>query len=335
MRGRIVAIYAVLLAGNLAAWAAAWFVFGGNPALFATAGLAYLFGLRHGFDADHIAAIDNVTRRLMHDGRRPVAVGLYFALGHSSVVVAASLAIAMLAERLGTGFAALGRWSDMIGASVSALFLFVIAAVNLIVLGEVWRVFRSADAAPAAADAALRQLLDRRGLVARLLRPAFRLIGASWHMFPLGMLFALGFDTASQVGLLGISATAATAGSSGWSTLVLSALFTAGMTLADTTDGVLMAGAYGWAFISPARKLRYNLTMTLLSVLVAGFIGAIEALGAIGRQSGFDGRLWRWIGAFGGDPAAMGLGILALFLASWSLSGFLYRLARLGERDRA
>jgi high-affinity nickel-transport protein len=334
-RGGIALICGVLLAGNVAAWAAAWFAFRGQPALLAAANLAYLFGLRHAFDADHIAAIDNVTRRLMHDGRPAIAGGLFFSLGHSSLVVAFSLAIALLAGPVEAGFAVFGRWSGLIGTSLSAAFLFVIAAANLAVAGEVWTLLQKARLGHALDETALRASLDRRGLIGRLLRPAFRLVSRSWHMFPLGVMFALGFETASEVGLLGISATAAASGVWRWSILIFPALFTAAMTLADTTDGILMAGAYGWAFGTPIRKLWYNFTVTLLSVFVAGFVGAIEAFGLIGRGAGLDGASWRWIGALGRDSAALGLAILGLFLASWSLANLLYRLKRSGERNRA
>ena len=228
-------------------------LFRDQPLLLGTAVLAYGFGLRHAVDADHIAAIDNVTRKLMQDGKRPVSVGLFFALGHSTVVVLVAAAIAASASALEGRFAEFRDVGGVIATSVSSLFLFAIAAVNLTVLVGVWRTYRHVRAGGAYQEQDLDILLNQRGLLARLFRPVFRLITRSWHMFPLGFLFGLGFDTATEISILGISATQAAQGISIWSILVFPALFAAGMTLVDTTDGILMLGAYDWAFIKPIR----------------------------------------------------------------------------------
>ena len=278
LRGRIIGIYALLILATLAAWAWAALLFRHQPVLLGTALLAYGFGLRHAVDADHIAAIDNVTRKLMQEGKRPVGVGFCFAMGHSAVVVLAAAAVAATAASMEGRFESLKGLGGVISTSVSALFLFAIAAINLLILRSVWRTFRHVRAGGTYADEDLDLLLNRRGMLARLFRPLFRLITASWHMLLLGFLFGLGFDTATEVALLGISATAAAKGLSIWAIMVFPALFAAGMSLIDTTDGILMLAAYGWAFIKPIRKLYYNLIITAVSVVVAVIIGGIEGL---------------------------------------------------------
>jgi nickel/cobalt transporter (NiCoT) family protein len=326
MRSKVVLLYAVLVAGNLAAWAWAAVSFHFYPVLLGTAFLAYGFGLRHAVDADHIAAIDNVTRTLMQRGERPVAVGFWFSLGHSTVVILASAAVAGAAGTIEHRFPAFRALGGIVGTSVSALFLFAVAAVNLVVFRTVWRAFRAArgGGGRAAADA-LDPLLAQHGLLGRLFRPLFRLIGASWHMYPLGFLFGLGFDTASEIALLGIAAASAAKGMAIWSILIFPALFTAGMALVDTSDSVLMVGAYGWAFVKPVRKLYYNLTITLVSVLVAVAVGGIEALGLVAAQWGLDGPFWRVIAALNGNFGGVGYVVIAIFALAWLVSALIYR----------
>jgi nickel/cobalt transporter (NiCoT) family protein len=232
-----------LLLANVAAWTWAFALFADRPAVMATALLAWVFGLRHAVDADHIAAIDNVVRKLMHAGGAPRSVGLYFALGHSTVVVVATMLLALGVVSLG-GDSLLRDIGGVIGTSVSALFLLVIAAINLAIFVGLWRTFRIARAQGIHDAAQLDALLASRGFLARLLGPMFRLVTKPWHMLPLGFLFGLGFDTATEVGLLGISATQAGQGMSIWSIMVFPVLFAAGMALIDTTDGVLMLGGY-------------------------------------------------------------------------------------------
>jgi high-affinity nickel-transport protein len=210
-----------------------------------TAALAYSFGLRHAFEADHIAAIDNVTRKLMQEGRRPVAVGLFFSLGHSTIVVALTIAIGITATALQGPFDGFKSFGGVVGALVSALFLFGIAIANILVWISVYRTFQTVKNGGRFVEENLDLALAKRGLLGRLFRRFFRMIERSWQMFPLSVLFGLGFDTATEVGLLGISATQVSQGLSVWSILVFPALFTAGMTLIDTTDSILMLGAYG------------------------------------------------------------------------------------------
>jgi high-affinity nickel-transport protein len=323
-RSKIVGLYVFLIAGNLAAWGWAFWAFDGDAVLIGTALLAYSFGLRHAVDADHIAAIDNVTRKLMQEGQRPVGVGFYFSLGHASVVAIAAALVALTASALQTRFAAFREVGGLIGTSVSVFFLFTVAAANIIVLTAVYRSFQRVKTGGKLVEEDFETLLNQRGLLARLFRPLFRLIRKSWHMFPLGFLFGLGFETATEIALLGIAAEAAK-GQSFAATMAFPALFAAGMTLIDTTDSVLMLGAYGWAFVKPMRKLYYNLVITFVSVGVAVLIGGIEALGLIADRLGLDGPFWDTITLLNGNFGSLGYLIIAVFVASWLISIVVYR----------
>ena len=333
LRTRVAGLYALLIGANVGAWVWAFATFRDHPALLATASLAYTFGLRHAFDADHIAAIDNVTRKLMDEGRKPLSVGLWFSLGHSTVVVGLSLLIAATTAELQDRFDALKDVGALIGTGVSALFLFLIAAANLVVLTGVWRTFQSVKRGGPLVAEDVDRLLAGRGLMARVFRPVFGIVRRSWHMYPLGLLFGLGFDTATEVGLLGISATTASQGLSVWSIMIFPALFTAGMTLLDTTDSVLMVGAYGWAFAKPIRKLYYNMTITLVSVVVAVLVGGIEALGLAADRLKLEGRFWDGVGALNDNFGVLGLVIVALFAVSWAVSVAVYRYKRYDEAE--
>jgi high-affinity nickel-transport protein len=333
VKRRIAGIYAFLVAANLAAWTWAIVAFHDYPVLLGTAALAYSFGLRHAFDADHIAAIDNVTRKLMQDGQRPAGVGLFFSLGHSTIVVALTVALAITATALQGNFEALKTFGAVAGTLVSALFLFAIAAANVIVLVSIYRVFTTVKSGGAFVEEDLDIVLVNRGLLGRLFRRFFRAVDASWKMYPIGVLFGLGFDTATEVGLLGISASQAAQGMSIWSILVFPALFTAGMTLIDTTDSVLMLGAYGWAFVKPIRKLYYNLTITATSVVVAVVVGGLETLNLIGDQLGLTdgGGFWGMIGALNDNFGEIGYLIIGIFAIAWLVSFVVYRLKRYDE----
>jgi nickel/cobalt transporter (NiCoT) family protein len=326
VRRRLAGIYAILTVANLLAWAWALVAFHAHPVLLGTAFLAYTFGLRHAVDADHIAAIDNVTRKLMQSGKRAVSVGLFFALGHSTVVVLASLGVAATTAALQDRFAAFKDVGGVIGTSVSAVFLFAVAFANIAILAGVYRTFRRVRLGGAYVEEDFERLLAQRGLLARLFRPVFGLVSRSWHMYPLGLLFGLGFDTATEIAVLGIAAAEASHGLSIWSIMVFPALFAAGMSLIDTTDGVLMLGAYGWAFARPIRKLYYNLTITSVSVLVALVVGGIEVLGLVGGKLGLDGPVWGTIGALNDNFGTLGYLIVAIFALSWLVSIAIYRL---------
>ena len=325
-RARIGVIYLVLVAANLAAWAWAFTTFHRYPVVLGTALLAYGLGLRHAIDADHIAAIDNVTRKLMQQGQRPVAVGLFFSLGHSTVVVLASVAIAATAMAFNQQLATLRDVGGIIGTLASALFLLAIAVMNLVILVAVYRTFHRVRRGGPYVEEDLDTLLAGGGLLARVFRPLFGLIRTSWHMYPLGLLFGLGFDTATEIGLLGISAAAASKGMPMWSILVFPALFTAGMSLVDTTDSVLMLGAYGWAFVKPLRKLYYNMTITAVSVIVALLVGGIETLGLVADRLRLQGGFWGMIQSLNRNFGIIGYLIIGVFIASWVVSAIVYQL---------
>jgi high-affinity nickel-transport protein len=327
-RGKILGIYGLLLAFNVAAWAWALVAFHNFPILLGTAFLAYSFGLRHAVDADHIAAIDNVTRKLMQEGKKPVAVGLMFSLGHSTIVIAGSIAIAGTALALQHRFDGVREIGGVIGTLVSTLFLFGIAIVNLVVLRSVYRTFARVRRGEPYIEEDLDLLLSNRGFLSRLFRPMFAMIRRSWHMYPLGFLFGLGFDTASEIGLLGISAAEASKGLSLWSILVFPALFAAGMSLIDTTDNILMLGAYGWAFVKPIRKLYYNITITSVSVGVALVVGGIEALGLLADQFHPQGLFWTLVNRLNENFGLLGYFIIGVFAVSWVISIGIYKWRR-------
>jgi nickel/cobalt transporter (NiCoT) family protein len=330
---RIGALSLLLIGANIAAWIWALVAFHDFPLLLGAATLAYSFGLRHAFDADHVAAIDNVTRKLMQEGRQPLTAGLFFSLGHSTIVVALSIAIAVATTALQGRFEAFKSFGGVAGALVSALFLFAIAIANIVVLMSLWRTFKIVKSGGRFVEEELDLMLANRGLLGRLFRRFFRLIERSWQMYPLGVLFGLGFDTATEVGLLGISASQASQGLSIWSIMVFPALFTAGMTLIDTTDNILMLGAYGWAFIKPIRKLYYNLTITAVSVIVAAIVGGLETLNLIGGQLGLTGGggFWGAIGSLNDNFGALGYVIVGVFIAAWAISHVVYRINRYDE----
>jgi high-affinity nickel-transport protein len=326
LRGRVITMYAILIPANVLAWLWAWIAFHDQPVLLGTAVLAYTFGLRHAVDADHIAAIDNVTRKLMQSGKRPLSVGLFFSLGHSSVVVIASVFVALAVATLQSQIEGFKEIGGLIGTGVSAFFLLAVAAANIVILVSVFRLFRAVKRGERFIEEDFNILMSQRGLIGRMLRSLFGIITKSWHMYPLGFLFGLGFDTATEIALLGIAASQGSEGMSMWTILVFPALFTAGMTLIDTTDAVLMVRAYGWAYIKPIRKLYYNMTITLVSVIVALLIGGVEALGLIGRKLDLTGSFWTGIEALNENFGALGYVIIAIFLVSWMVSVIVYRL---------
>ncbi|MEI6001336.1 HoxN/HupN/NixA family nickel/cobalt transporter [Paraburkholderia bengalensis] len=327
LRPRLVTLYAGLITANLAAWAWALIAFRDYPLLLGTALLAYGFGLRHAVDADHIAAIDAVTRKLMQQGKRPLGIGLAFSLGHSSIVIAATVGIALTALSLQGRFEAFHAVGGTIGTMVSSCFLLVLAAVNLTILRDVWRRYRhvqqggqlTPEEASRGAPA---------GLLSRALKPLFRLVTKSWHMYPVGVLFGLGFDTATEIGLLAIAAAEAGKGLPLYSILVFPALFTAGMTLVDSTDNVLMVHAYSWAMDDPKRKLYYNASITFVSAVVAIAIGGIEALGLLADTLGLNGGAWDAVAAVNERFGLLGYGIVSVFVLCWIGSILFHRWRR-------
>jgi nickel/cobalt transporter (NiCoT) family protein len=331
VRRRIGVIYAFLVTFSVAVWAWAWLALRGQPVLLGTAVVAYGLGLRHAVDADHIAAIDNVTRKLMQEGKRPVAVGLFFALGHSSVILLASAAVALTASVLGARSSTLRDLGATVGTLASFGFLWLIAAVNLLTLRGIWAVFRRVRQTGVYEPEDLDTLLVKGGVAARVFRPLFNLMRHSWQMFPLGFLFGLGFETATEVMLLGMSGEQASHSESLGSILLFPAMFAAGMTLVDMTDGALMMGAYGWAFVKPVRKLYYNIIVTLSSAAVAFLVGGIEALGLISERFRFTGSFWDGIASLNSHLGVLGYAIIALFIVCWGVSVVVYRLRRFDE----
>jgi nickel/cobalt transporter (NiCoT) family protein len=301
-------MYALLLSANAIVWALAFLVLApAHAVLLGTALLAYTFGLRHAVDADHISAIDNVTRKLMQDGRRPVGVGFFFSLGHSTIVVVLTLAIVASATAIKGLLPSLEGFGSIAGTAISAIFLFIIAAINAFVLVDLVRTTHQSE-----------ESLAQRGLLGRIFAPMLKMVTRSRDMYLIGLLFGLGFDTATEVGLLGIAAIEAGKGLPVGAILLFPALFAAGMSLIDTTDGILMLGAYGWAFINPVRKRYYNITITGASVLVAVLVGGIElaSIAGGGMQVGW-----------------LGVAIVAILAAIWLIAVAAHALANLRARQ--
>jgi high-affinity nickel-transport protein len=333
IRTRLCGIYGVLIVTNVLAWIWALVAFRHHPVLLGTALLAYGFGLRHAVDADHIAAIDNVTRKLMQEKKRPVTVGFFFSLGHSTVVVLASLAVAITTSAMQGRFDQYKEIGGVIGTLVSSLFLFAIALMNLIILKSIYQAWRKVKNGGRYVDDDFDMLLANRGFFSRLFKPLFRMITHSWHMYPLGFLFGLGFDTATEIALLGIAAAQASQGLSPWAIMVFPVLFSAGMSLIDTLDGHLMLGAYGWAYLKPIRKIYYNMTITLVSVVVAIVIGSIEALGLISDKLKMQGPAWDAIGVLNDNFGMLGYLIIGIFVLSWAASVMIYRAKKFDDLE--
>jgi high-affinity nickel-transport protein len=294
---------------------------------------AYTLGLRHAFDADHIAAIDNTTRKLMSEGKRPLGVGFFFSLGHSSIVFALSALFAfglrLLNGQVTKSHSTLHVTSNLIGTGVSAAFLLIIAALNLFVLLGIVRVFR--DMRRGLFDEIeLEQKLNSRGLMNRLLGRLTKTVRESWQMYPVGVLFGLGFDTATEVALLFLAAGAAGAGLPFYAILCLPILFAAGMSLLDTVDGSFMNFAYGWAFSKPVRKVYYNITVTTLSVAVALVIGLVEVLGLLASELTLRGGFWGWVSGI--NINTLGFVIVGVFVTTWVVALGIWRFGRIEER---
>lgn len=313
-----------LIAVNLLAWGWALAAFRHSAALIAAAMLAYGYGLRHAVDADHIAAIDNVTRKLMQQGQRPVAVGAFFSLGHSSIVVLACVAIAATSLVFGNKIGWLHDYGSTIGTLVSALFLLMMALLNALILRDVYRRFQQVKHGKTFTDKEeLHQI--QGGVMSRLFSFAFNMVNKSWQMYLVGFLFGLGFDTATEIGLLGISAAGASSGMSVWSIMVFPALFASGMALIDSLDNFVMVGAYGWAFDKPVRKLYYNMTITATSVVIALFIGGLEALGLMADKLELHGGAWSVVERLNDNMGSVGYAAVAIFVVFWGISALNYR----------
>jgi high-affinity nickel-transport protein len=323
---------AAVAALHVAGWGLFVYYSHGYPALAGLGTLAYTFGLRHAFDADHIAAIDNTTRKFLQEGKRPLGVGFFFSLGHSTIVFALTAALVVATKTVGSAVPAFQRYGGSLGAGVSGTFLWIIGVLNLLVLIDVVRIFRELKRGRYDRERLEERLLDcgfmNRFFVGRF----FRLIDRSWHMYPLGVLFGLGFDTATEVGLLAIAAGVGSHQIPFVAVLSLPLLFAAGMSLMDTADGAFMSQAYGWAFSNPVRKVYYNITVTSLSVAVALAVGSVELLQVVAAKLRLESGFWGWLDAL--DFEVLGYAIVGLFVVTWAASVAIWKGRRIEERWR-
>ncbi len=338
--GKVGAMALVVIGLNVAGWtmllaATAHHYHLSKTGLFGlgTGVLAYTLGMRHAFDADHIAAIDNTTRKLMADGKRPLSVGFYFSLGHSTIVfllaVLLNFGIRALDSQVSSNASGLHHWTGIVGTSVSGFFLYLIAGLNIVILVSIVRVFRDLRKGEFS-DEELDEQLNKRGLMNRLLGGFARKIDTPWKMYPVGVLFGLGFDTATEVALLVLSGTAVASGLPFYAILSLPILFAGGMCLFDTLDGCFMNFAYGWAFSRPIRKVYYNITITALSVAVAFFIGTIELLGLFSTEFNLQGPFWDTMANFNINRA--GFIIVGMFAITWVVALAIWRFGRIEAR---
>jgi nickel/cobalt transporter (NiCoT) family protein len=328
-RWRISGLVSAVAALHVAGWGLFLYYARDHHALAGLGTLAYAFGLRHAFDIDHIAAIDNTTRKLLAEGKRPLGVGFFFSLGHSSVVFALTAGLAVAASGVTAALPAIQSYGSDVGAAVSGLFLCVIGVLNLIVLIDVVRVFRLMRVGEEDEER-LERRLSERGFFARHLGRVFALVSRSWHMYPLGLLFGLGFDTATEVGLLAVAAGVATHHVPLLAVLSLPLLFAAGMSLMDTADGAFMSHAYGWAFANPVRKVYYNLTVTGLSVVAALLIGGIELMQVLASRMRLSEGFWGWLNGL--DFGELGYALVALFAVTWAVSVLVWKAGHIEQR---
>ncbi len=337
---RLGAMFAFVTALHVIGWGTLVFLvapqhFGlGDKVLGIGVGLtAYALGLRHAFDADHIAAIDNTTRKLMEDGQRPMGVGFFFSLGHSTVVFALALLISVgvtaLVGPVRDDSSSLHHYTGLIGSTVSGVFLYLIAIINIVILAGILKVF-AAIRRGEYDEAVLEEHLNNRGFLNRVFGRFTRSIDKSWKMYPLGMLFGLGFDTATEIALLVLAGTSAASGLPWYAILCLPVIFAAGMSLLDTIDGSFMNFAYGWAFSQPVRKVYYNITVTGLSIAVALIIGTATLLSMLSEQFGWTGGFWSWVGGL--DLNIIGFVIVGMFVLTWVVALLVWRLGRIEER---
>ena len=294
---------------------------------------AYTLGMRHAFDADHIAAIDNTTRKLMADGKRPLSVGFWFSLGHSSIVVFMTLLLSLglkaVGAELSDNTSALHQYGGLIGTVVSGAFLYLLGIINLVILVGILKVFRQMRRGTYD-EAALEEQLNNRGLMTRFLGRTMNAITRPWQIYPVGLLFGLGFDTVTEVAFLVLAGTSVAAGLPWYAIMCLPILFAAGMSLLDTIDGSFMNFAYDWAFAKPIRKVFYNITITGLSVAVALLIGTVELLSVLSDKMGWKGGFWGWVGGL--DLNSIGFGIVGMFVVVWVTALLVWKFAKVEQR---
>lgn len=287
-----------------------------SPVLAGLGIVAYVLGLRHGVDADHIAAIDNTTRKLMQEGKPRFTVGTWFSLGHSTIVFSLIAAIVFVTRSIIGKIPAIQSWGAITGTFISGAFLWIIGFLNIVIVFGVYRIFKQAKQGTLNEEQ-LEEYMENRGFLNRLFKPLFRIVNDAWQIYPIGVLFGLGFDTATEVALIAISVGVGVSSSVPlWQIMVLPLLFTCGMVLTDTTDGVAMRCAYAWAFLTPLKKIFYNLTVTVMSVLVAFVIGGVELIQVLGMELNLNSGFWNWLQNL--DFETMGFAIVAIFVLTWA-----------------
>lgn len=323
-RARVIALYAVILVATGVGFLAAFLIGQSYPILVGFGAVAYTLGLRHGFDADHIAAIDNTTRKLLHEHKRTATVGTWFSLGHSSVVAAMIVVLVLSVNYVAGQINAFSSVGSIIGSGIAGAFLWLIGLMNVVIVFEIYRIFRGLREGKLD-EAHLEEQLNKRGFMNRYFGRVFKIVREAWQIYPVGVLFGLGFDTASEIALIGISLLAfgGTGAPPMWMVLLLPFLFACGMVLVDTTDSVVMTYAYGWAFSRPIRKVYYNLTVTVISIIVALVIGTVELISVVVQALGLTGGVWSVLGNL--DLPTIGILIVLIFAGSWILSVAYYR----------
>jgi len=330
---RIGTVYGAIAAITVLSMIAATILGRISPVLNGLGIVAYVLGLRHGVDADHIAAIDNTTRKLMQQGKPRFTVGTWFSLGHSTIVVGLIAVIVFVTRSVIGQIPALQNMGDVVGTLVSGAFLFIIGFINLLIVFGVYHLFKQARAGTMKEEE-LEEYMQKRGFLNLLFRPLFKFVNDAWQIYPIGVLFGLGFDTASEVALIAISVGIGVSSTIPlWQILVLPLLFTCGMVLTDTTDGVTMRFAYGWAFLTPLKKIYYNLTVTVMSVLVAFVIRGIELVQVLGIEFNLSSGFWNWLENL--DFETMGFAIVAIFVITWASAYGVWRYKKYDQNPSA
>jgi nickel/cobalt transporter (NiCoT) family protein len=329
-KGKVAVLFAAIIAVTLFGFFAS-FEIGRFAIVLAGLGfVSYVLGLRHGVDADHIAAIDNTTRKLLQEKKRPLAVGTWFSLGHSTIVVGLIIAFVFAARAISSSVPTLQADGNIVGTLVSGGFLWIIGLVNVIVVLGIYQVFKNMKEGKLD-QSQLDDLMDKRGFMNRFFHRFFKIVNKPWQIYPIGVLFGLGFDTATEVALIAISVgVGVSANVPLYYVLVLPLMFTCGMVLVDTTDGVAMRMAYGWAFLNPLRKVYYNLTITIISVMVAWLIGSVELLQVLSTELNLGGGFWVWLDGLNFET--LGYGIVAIFIGSWVISMVYWKVNRFEQR---
>lgn len=332
-KAKIGLVYAVLGVITALSILAATIIGNVSPVLSGLGIVAYVLGLRHGVDADHIAAIDNTTRKLIQQGKARFTVGTWFSLGHSTIVFGLIATIVFISRSVIRSIPALQGWGNIAGTLVSGAFLFVIGLLNLLIVFGVYRLFRQAREGHMS-EVELERYMANRGFLNRLFRPLFRFVNEAWQIYPIGILFGLGFDTATEVALIAISVGVGVSSTVPlWQIMVLPLLFTCGMVFTDTTDGVTMRCAYGWAFLTPLKKIFYNLTVTVMSVLVAFVIGGVELIQVLGLELNLGGGYWNTLENL--DFETMGFAIVGIFVVTWASAYAVWRYKKYNQDPSA